>query len=100
VATERVFHTPQILNTNSLLTYSGKAERMANKQIVSFSLSEDAISILDKTAKALGRSRSDFLEWIITEGFKWTPAIQEKIEAINKLQKKIEGTTECVGNSN
>jgi hypothetical protein len=60
------------------------------KQIISFSLSESAIGILDKTSKALGKSRSEFVEWIITEGFKFTPAIEEKIEAISKLQEKIE----------
>ena len=60
------------------------------KQIISFSLSDSAIGIIDKTSKALGKSRSEFVEWIITEGFKFTPAIEEKIEAISKLQEKIE----------
>lgn len=60
------------------------------KQIISFSLSESAIGILDKTSKALGKSRSEFVEWIITEGFKFTPAIEAKIEAISQLQEKIE----------
>jgi predicted DNA-binding protein len=64
---------------------------MQSKKIASFSLSEEAIEILEKTAKALGKNRSEFLEWVITEGFKFTPEIKEKIEAISKLQAKIEG---------
>ena len=64
------------------------------KQIISFSLSKEAISILDKTSKALGKSRSEFIEWVVTEGFKFTPAIEEKIEAISKLQAKIEGAAQ------
>ena len=62
------------------------------KQIISFSMSEEAIGILDKTAKALGKSRSKFMEWVILEGFKWSPEIQEKINQINKLQEKIDNS--------
>ncbi len=59
------------------------------KQIISLSLSKEAIDVLDKISAALGKSRSEFVEWVVTEGFKLNPEIQKRVEAITELQEKI-----------
>lgn len=59
------------------------------KPIISFTLSEEAIKVLDNTSKALGKNRSEFLEWVIMKGFCWPPEVKAKLDQINKLQGMI-----------
>jgi len=54
------------------------------KQIISFTLSDEAIAILDNTSKAIGKNRSEFLE-IVLKSF-YTPEMQTKVKQINDLQ--------------
>jgi hypothetical protein len=68
------------------------------KQIVSFSLTEDAIAILDNTSKAIGKSRSDFLE-LILRTFN-TPEMQTKVKQINNLQNLNFAAIKSVLNDN
>ena len=57
------------------------------KQIVSFSLEKETISILDKISTAFGKNRSEFLETLVTQFY--TAEIAFKIDQILKLQDKI-----------
>jgi hypothetical protein len=60
------------------------------KRIVSLSLSEEAISKMEDTSKALGMSRSEYIDLMIKKGFHFN----EEIQKISKLQEKIKGKIE------
>jgi hypothetical protein len=60
-----------------------------SKPIVTAYLSDEAITVLDASSRAAGKSRSEFLEWVITKGFEQTPEVKAKIAEITKLQEKL-----------
>jgi hypothetical protein len=62
---------------------------IAMKQIISFTLSEEAITVLDNTSKALGKNRSEFLDWVLLKGFCWPPRVKAKLDEINRLQQTV-----------
>jgi hypothetical protein len=62
---------------------------MQQKEIISFTLSKEAITLLDNASKALGKNRSEFLDWVILKGFCWPPEIKAKLDEINKLQSNL-----------
>lgn len=64
-----------------------------SRKIISFSLSDEAITKLDNTSKALGKNRSDFLDWVILKGFCWPSNIRAKLDEINKLQEGVADLT-------
>jgi aspartate aminotransferase-like enzyme len=55
------------------------------KKIASFALSKEAIEKMDSASKALGMSRSEYVDMMLKKGFHFTEEIQE----ISKLQKKV-----------
>jgi hypothetical protein len=55
------------------------------KKIVSLALSEEAVSKMDSTSRALGMSRSEYIDLMIKKGFHFSDEVQE----ISKLQEKI-----------
>lgn len=55
------------------------------KKIISFALSQEAIKKMDNTSKALGMSRSEYIDMMIKKGFHFS----EEVEEISKLQEKI-----------
>lgn len=55
------------------------------KKIISFALSEEAIKKMDNTSKALGMSRSEYIDMMIKKGFHFS----DEVEEISKLQEKI-----------
>jgi predicted DNA-binding protein len=59
------------------------------KTIVSFSLSDEVIEALDKTSKALGISRSQFIELIIEKALSSSEAIDLTVDKIAKLQEAL-----------
>jgi len=69
------------MNTNNLLAMV--------KRIVSISLSNDVVESLDQTTKALGMSRSEYIETMIKKGFHFSDDIQKTMTKISKLQEQI-----------
>jgi len=59
------------------------------KRIVSISLSNDVVESLDQTTKALGMSRSEYVEMMITKGFHFSDDVQKSVTKISKLQEQI-----------
>jgi predicted DNA-binding protein len=55
------------------------------KKIASFALSDEAIEKMDNASKALGMSKSEYVDMMLKKGFHFTEEIQE----ISKLQKKV-----------
>jgi hypothetical protein len=55
------------------------------KKIVSFALSEEAIRKMDNASKALGMSRSKYVDMMVKKGFHFSDEIKE----ISKLQEKV-----------
>jgi len=60
------------------------------KKIVSFALSEEAISKMDSASKALGMSRSRYMDMMIKKGFHFSDEVQEISKLQEKIKKKIE----------
>jgi hypothetical protein len=58
-----------------------------NRQIASFTLSPEAIKILNETSWALGKSKSDFLDTMIKESY--TSEIKGNVERLLKIKGEI-----------
>lgn len=58
------------------------------KRVVSFTLSDESIKKINKTSKALGVSRSELLESLISKGLRFSKDVESTLEQISKLQKK------------
>lgn len=67
--------------TNNLLTMA--------KRIVSIALSKDVVESLDQTTKALGMSRSEYIETMIKKGFHFSDDVQKTVTKISRLQEQI-----------
>lgn len=59
------------------------------KRIVSIALSNEVADSLDQTSKALGMSRSEYVETMIKKGFHFTDDVQKNVTKITKLQEQI-----------
>jgi len=59
------------------------------KKIVSFTLSEKTVEKIDKTSKAVGMSRSELLELMISKGFHFPKDTAATLDKISKLQTKM-----------
>jgi hypothetical protein len=64
------------------------------KKIVSFTLSDESVSKIDKTSKALGMSRSGLMEFLVSKGFQFPNDINTDLDEISRLQKKTKETIE------
>jgi hypothetical protein len=58
------------------------------KKIVSFALSDESVSKIDKTSKALGMSRSELIEFLVSKGFQFPDDVETDLNEISRLQKK------------
>ena len=61
---------------------------MSLKKVISFTLSEENISKIDKTSKALGMNRSELIELIMEKGFTFTQEVETTLGDISKLQEE------------
>jgi len=68
------------------------------KRIVSIALSDNVVKSLDQTTKALGLSRSEYIEAMIKKGFHFSDDIQKTVNEISKLQNKIKDNLAVEGN--
>jgi VIT1/CCC1 family predicted Fe2+/Mn2+ transporter len=64
---------------------------MSLKKVISFTLSEENISKIDKTSKALGMNRSELIELIMEKGFTFSEEVETKLGDITKLQEETKG---------
>jgi|GEM_PF-3116102 len=75
-------HNPYITNNaNNLI-------RMP-KRIVSIALSNEVVESLDQTTKALGMSRSEYIEMMIKKGFHFSDEVQKTVTKISQLQEQV-----------
>lgn len=58
------------------------------KKIVSFALSDESVSKINKTSKALGMSRSELIEFLVSKGFQFPDDVKTDLDEISRLQKK------------
>jgi predicted DNA-binding protein len=64
------------------------------KKVVSFALSEEAISRMDSTSKALGMSRSEYIDLMIKKGFHFSKEVEEISKLQGKIKEKLEWSKE------
>jgi len=58
------------------------------KKIISFALSEESVEKIDKTSKALGMSRSELIEFLVSKGFQFPEEVEANLNEISKLQQE------------
>ena len=63
------------------------------KKIASFALSDEAIEKMDNASKALGMSKSEYVDMMLKKGFHFTEEIQEISKLQDKIKKKLNGDT-------
>lgn len=61
---------------------------MLLKKVISLAISEEDLEKIDKTSKALGISRSEFIEFLIKRGFDFPEDFTTSVSKISKLQKE------------
>lgn len=59
------------------------------KKIVSLTLSPGLVDDIDQTSKAMGMSRSEYVEMMLKKGFHFTDDVQDAVEEIAHLQERI-----------
>jgi len=59
------------------------------KRVISFSLSPEAIDRLDQDSKALGMSKSQYIDMMVKKGFHFSEEDSETVSQISKLQGKL-----------
>lgn len=59
------------------------------KRIISFTLSEKTVEKMDKTSKAIGMSRSELLELMISKGLHFPEETSATLDQISELQAKM-----------
>jgi len=57
------------------------------KKIVSFTLSKESIEKIEKASKALGMSKSELIEFLVSERFPLTKEVKDTLDQIEILQK-------------
>jgi len=62
------------------------------KKIVSMALPEETIKRLDTMSKALGISRSKFVDMMLKKGFKFSKETEKALNKISDLQEKAKKT--------
>lgn len=68
------------------------------KKIISFALSRESAEKVDKTSKALGMTRSELLEFLISKGFQFSDEVKTNLNEINKMQEEAKqkiGNRKC-----
>ena len=68
----------------SLLALLDVIKNICQKKIVSVALSEEAIKKMEDASKALGMSRSEYVDMMAEKGFHFS-----EVEEISKLQEKM-----------
>lgn len=58
------------------------------KKIVSFALSEESIEKIERISKALGISRSELIEFLVSKGFQFPEEVMSSLNEISKLQEE------------
>ncbi|MDI9576971.1 MAG: ribbon-helix-helix domain-containing protein [Thermoproteota archaeon] len=67
------------------------------KKIISFNLKEENIEKVDKTAKALGMSRSELIEFMLEKGFTFPKEVETTLNNISKMQEEAKEKIEKRG---
>ncbi len=67
------------------------------KKVVSFTLSENVTEKIDQTSKALGMSRSEYVEKMLSKGFHFNDEIKESVDKIKELQEKVKDQIKVTG---
>lgn len=58
------------------------------KKIISLALSENTVEAIDRTSKALGMNRSQFIELMVKKGFHFSKEVLDSVNEISELQEK------------
>jgi len=61
------------------------------KRIISITLSKDTVEDIDKKSKALGMTRSEFVELMLNEGFHFSKEQESTITKISEMQNEMKG---------
>jgi predicted DNA-binding protein len=61
------------------------------KKITSFALSDEAIEKMDNASKALGMSKSEYVDMMLKKGFHFSEEIQEISRLQSKVKEKLKG---------
>ena len=61
------------------------------KKIISLALSDDAIEKMESASKALGMSRSEYVDLMMKKGFHFSEEVEEISALQAKVKEKIEG---------
>lgn len=61
------------------------------KRIISFTLSEETVQDIDKKSKALGMTRSKFVELMLNKGFHFSKEEESAITKISEMQNEMKG---------
>lgn len=59
------------------------------KKVISVSISEESLDRVDARSKALGLSRSEFLEQMIKNGWNFSEELETVVDTIIGLQDKL-----------
>ena len=70
------------------------------KKIMSFTLSEKSIEKIDRTSKALGMNRSEYIEFMVEKGFTFPKEVESTLTNISKLQEEAKKKIWEVNKSN
>lgn len=60
------------------------------KKIISLTISEDLVNQVDKGSKAMGMSRSEFVELLLQKGFHFAEDATDTVDEISRLQTELE----------
>ena len=63
------------------------------KKVISFALSNEAITKLDSDSKALGMSRSEYVDLMMKKGFHFSQEVTEITRLQGEIKKKLEAGT-------
>jgi len=61
------------------------------KRIISLTLSKETAQEIDKKSKALGMTRSEFVELMLNKGFRFSKEEETAITKISEMQNKMRG---------
>jgi len=61
------------------------------KRIISLTLSKETVQDIDKKSKALGMTRSEFVELMLNKGFHFSKEEETAIAKISKMQNEVRG---------
>jgi hypothetical protein len=59
------------------------------KKVISFALSEKTVDQIGKDSKALGMSRSEYVDLMLSKGFHFSGDMKSTVDEISVLQKSI-----------